>query len=163
MAFFPINSYSSKKKCIDLYIADHKLYGKSEVNPHIRITGIMPDVFCLYDAIAGNMDKFYRRKNPGGKYAAAKGVQVSKQRQKFHSKFLESQMEAALPNGFIYAILGAFRALVGEKEDRKDVGENWRGLESTVSRSRSLGNSPQFVGKDANIWKARYMSSHLQR
>lgn len=30
-------------------------------------------------------------------------------------------------------------------------------VESTVSMSRSLGNNPQSVGKDPNIWKTLYM------
>ena len=31
-------------------------------------------------------------------------------------------------------------------------------VESTVSMSRSLGNNPQSVGKEANIWKTLYMT-----
>lgn len=31
-------------------------------------------------------------------------------------------------------------------------------VESTVSMSRSLGNDPQSVGKDQNIWKTLYMT-----
>ena len=73
MASFPINSYSSKKKCIDLYIADHKQYGESEENPYIKMTGIMPDIFRLYDAIEVGMNRFYRQKNPGGRYGSVKG------------------------------------------------------------------------------------------
>lgn len=66
MVSFPINSYSSKKKCIDLYIADHKQYGESGENPYVKMIGIMPDIFRLYDAIEVGMNKFYRQKNPGG-------------------------------------------------------------------------------------------------
>ena len=76
-------------------------------------------------------------------------------------------MEATSPNGFIYPILGAFRALVEERDGMycwkknpfaalEKVGAEL--VESTVSMSRSLGNNPQSVGKEANIWKTLYMT-----
>ena len=167
MVSFPINSYSSKKKCIDLYIADHKQYGESGENPYVKMIGIMPDIFRLYDAIEVGMNKFYRQKNPGGRYCSTKGVQVPKPGQQFHSKFLGNDLDVASPNGFIYPILGAFRALVEEKDGQyrwkknpfavlENVGADL--VESTVSMSRSLGNNPQSVGKEANIWKTLYMT-----
>ncbi len=167
MTSFPINSYSSKKKCIDLYISDHKEYGESAENPYVKMISIMPDIFRLYDAIEVGMNRFYRQKNPGGRYGATKGVQVPKAGQEIRSKFLSNEMEAASPNGFIYPILGAFRALVEEKDGKycwkknpfavlEKVGAEL--VESTVSMSRSLGNNPQSVGKEANIWKTLYMT-----
>lgn len=167
MVSFPINSYSSKKKCIDLYIADHKQYGESGENPYVKMIGIMPDIFRLYDAIEVGMNKFYRQKNPGGRYGSTKGVQVPRPGQQFHSKFLGNDLDVASPNGFIYPILGAFRALVEEKDGQyrwkknpfavlEKVGADL--VESTVSMSRSLGNNPQSVGKEANIWKTLYMT-----
>lgn len=113
------------------------------------------------------MNKFYRQKNPGGRYGSTKGVQVPKPGQQFYSKFLGNDLDVASPNGFIYPILGAFRALVEEKDGqyrwKKDpfavlekVGADL--VESTVSMSRSLGNNPQSVGKEANIWKTLYMT-----
>ena len=167
MTSFPINSYSSKKKCIDLYISDHKEYGESAENPYVKMISIMPDIFRLYDAIEVGMNRFYRQKNPGGRYGATKGVQVPKAGQEIRSKFLGNEMEAASPNGFIYPILGAFRALVEEKDGKycwkknpfavlEKVGAEL--VESTVSMSRSLGNNPQSVGKEANIWKTLYMT-----
>lgn len=166
MNSFPINSYSSKKKCIDLYISDHKKYGESGENSYVKMTDIMLDVFRLYDAIEVNMNKFYRQKNPNGRFGATKGVQVPKVGQIFQSKFLGNELDVISPNGFIYPILGAFRALVGEKDGKyywkknpfavlEKVGPEL--VESTVSMSRSLGNNPQSVGKDSNIWKTLYM------
>ncbi len=167
MNSFPINSYSSKKKCIDLYISDHKQYGESLENPYVKMIGIMPDIFKLYDAIEVGMNKFYRQKNAGGRYGATKGVQVPKPGQEFHSKFFANDMDASSPNGFLYPILAAFRALVEEKDGQycwkknpfavlEKVGGDL--VESTVSMSRSLGNNPQSVGKEANLWKTLYMT-----
>ena len=76
-------------------------------------------------------------------------------------------MDAASPNGFIYPILGAFRALVAEDGGRYCWKKNPFAVlertgadlvESTVSMSRSLGNNPQSVGKEQNIWKTLYMT-----
>lgn len=167
MTAFPINSYSSKKKCIDLYINDHKEYAESAQNPYVKMVSIMPDIFKLYDAIETNMNKYYRQKNLGGRYGATKGVQTPKPGQEFYSKFLENEMDVSSPNGFIYPILGAFRALVEEKDGKYTWRKNPFAMlektgadlvESTVSMSRSLGNNPQSVGKDANIWKTLYMT-----
>lgn len=171
MASFPINSYSAKKKCIDLYIADHKLHGETASNPYMKMTTIMADIFKLYDAIEVGMNKFYRQKNPSGRYGATKGVIIPKAGQQLYSKFLLNEMDAASPNGFIYPILGAFRALVEEKDGMycwkknpfavlERVGADM--VESTVSMSRSLGNNPQSVGKDQNIWKTLYMTVAME-
>ena len=35
-------------------------------------------------------------------------------------------------------------------------------VDSTVSMSRALGNNPQSVGKDPNIWKTLYMTVAFQ-
>lgn len=167
MASFPINSYSSKKKCIDLYIADHKLHGETTANPYVKMEKIMPDIFRLYDAVETGMNRFYRQKNPGGRYGSTKGVQVPKPGQDFQSKFLGNDLDVASPNGFVYPILGAFRALIEEKDGYycwkknpfavlEKVGADL--VESTVSMSRSLGNNPQSVGKEPNIWKTLYMT-----
>ncbi len=56
MNAFPINSYSAKKRCIDLYIEDHKKYQDSNQNPYVKMVDIMPDIFRLYDAIEVNMN-----------------------------------------------------------------------------------------------------------
>jgi len=167
MNSFPINSYSSKKKCIDLYIEEHKANGEEANNPYVKMKGIMPDIFKLYDAIEVGMNKFYRAKNPGGRYGATKGVQVPKDGQVVYSKFYNNEMDAATPNGFIYPILGSFRALIEEKDGKyiwkmnpfkvlAKIGPDL--VDSTVSMSRALGNNPQSVGKDSNIWKTLYMT-----
>lgn len=167
MTSFPTNSYCAKKKCIDLYIDDHKTYAETAQNPYVKMVSLMPDIFKLYDTIETGMNRYYRQKNPSGRYGATKGVQTPRQGQKFYSKFGEKEMEVASPNGFIYPILGAFRALVEERNGiyvwkknpfavLEKVGADL--VESTVSMSCSLGNNPQSVGKDTNIWKTLYMT-----
>ena len=163
----PIVSYSSKKKCIDLYIEDHKKFMESGENPYVKMSNIMPDIMKLYDQLEVSMSRYYRQKNPGGRYGATKGVTVPKAGASLDSKFLKQPMDVTSPNGFIYPILGAFRALVVEqngkftwKIDPFEALDRVGGdlVDSTVSMSRSLGNNPQSVGKDSNIWKQLYMT-----
>ena len=164
---FPTISYSGKKKCIDYYIDEHKAHENSPQNPYIKMSSIMPDFFKLYDKIESSMAKFYKQKFPNGRYGAIKGVILPKGVQGLKTKFFETSMECGSPNGFIYPILGAFRALLvnenGYYEWKKNpfailekVGKDL--VEVTVERSRSLGNNPQSTGKDIGNWKTLYMT-----
>lgn len=164
---FPTISYSGKKRCIDLYIQDHKEFGEPDQNPYVKMKNIMPDIFRLYDTIEKNMNNYYRAKNPGGRYGATKGVITPKPGMELKSKFMCKPMDVQSPNGFIYPILGAFRALVTEEDGLYTWKKNPFAVldkvgpelvESTVSMSRSLGNNPQSTGKDANLWKTLYMT-----
>ncbi|NLD33674.1 MAG: hypothetical protein GX653_02055 [Clostridiales bacterium] len=163
----PIISYSSKKKCVDYYIAEHKKHGESRQNPYVKMAPILADIFKLYDTIETNMATFYKQKVNGGRYGAVKGVSLPRQGQSFKSKFLNNDLDCMSPTGFLYPILGAFRALV----DEKDGSYSWKQnpfailekvggdlVATTVERSRSLGNNPQSTGKDPGNWKTLYMT-----
>lgn len=107
-----------------------------------------------------------REKNPTGKYGATSGVTVARNDKPFKSKYYETDMRYKTPNGFLYPILGAFRALLEEKNGvytwkknpfdvMDDVGPML--VNTTIERSRSLGNNPQSVGKDTGNWQTLYM------
>ena len=167
MSTFPVNSYNLKKKCIDLYIEEHKKFGESAENPYVKMVPVMRDIFALFDKIEVNMNRFYREKYPNGRYGAVKGVQVPQNAEvKFHSKFMRNEMDFSSPNGFTYPILGAFRAMLEERDGayhwKKDPFEILESVgpdlvDSTISISRSLGNNPQFTGKNVITWKNLYM------
>jgi hypothetical protein len=167
---FPINSYSSKKRCIDLYIEAHRMYGENNQNPYVKMVPIIKDIIKLYETIEVKMGDFYKEKVPNGKYGLTKGVSVIKNGTPFNSKFFNKDMNYASPTGFIYPILGAFRALIKEE----DGVFNWiknpfkvldrvggELVSTTVERSRTLGNNPQSVGKDTGNWKTLYMTVKL--
>lgn len=163
----PVVSYSAKKKCIDYYIDAHKQFGETEGNPYVKMKPIMVDIFKLYDTIETHISSYYRQKYTGGRYGSVKGVSTPKNGQEFKSKFYENHLDCSSPTGFLYPILGAFRALVEEvggvyrwKKDPFTVLEHVGGdlTEVTVERSRSLGNNPQSTGKDPGNWKTLYMT-----
>lgn len=165
-----VASYSSKKKCIDNYIHEYDLNGKNIDNPFVKMQHVMMDILDLYDLIEENMGKFYKEKISSGKYGAVKGVGIKndKNQEFFKSKFFKRDLDYTSPNGFIYPILGAFRALLQEGPDgyyrwKKDPKETLMKVGAdlvftTVDRSRTLGNNPQSVGKDSGNWKQLYLT-----
>lgn len=169
---FPVIAYSGRKKCIDYYIEAHKKSEENPVaNPYYRMRNIMIDIFKLYDMLESNIGAYYKQKNASGRYGSVKGVSVPKGDATFKSKYYKTEMDYLSPTGFLYPILGAFRALV--KDD--GVEYSWKCdpfkimekvgpelVETTVERSRTLGNNAQAVGKDVGNWKTLYMTIALE-
>lgn len=169
---FPVIAYSSRKKCIDYYIEAHKNNEKNPVaNPYYRMRNIMIDLFKLYDMLESNIGAYYKQKNTSGRYGSVKGVSVPKGDNKFKSKYYKTEMDYLSPTGFLYPILGAFRALIKDdgieyswKYDPFKIMEDFGPelVETTVERSRTLGNNAQAVGKDVGNWKTLYMIIALE-
>lgn len=168
---YPTSAYSAKKVCLDEYLNDfNKFKSAGQVgNPYYKMTKIMPDIIRLYDMIEVNMPVYYKGDNPGMKqYGRIIGVAMPKSGTKFESKYLKTKMDYASPNGFLYPIIGAFRALVKEGEDGfytwkkdpfqvlADIGADL--VNSAVEMSRQLGNNPNATGKSVNLWKELYKS-----
>ena len=117
------------------------------------------------------METYYKQKNSSGRYGSVKGVTTPKPGKQFFSKFYNNKMEYQSPTGFLYPILGAFRALV--KDDgieyswKKDPFKIMKSIASdlvatTIERSRTLSNNAQSVGKDVGNWKTLYMTIALE-
>ena len=165
----PINSYSSKKSCTDYYIDEHKKHENDQTaNPYYKMKKIMPQIAKLYDELERRMPEFYKGEATGvKKYGSITGVSMVKPgKPKYKSKFYEYDMDYSTPNGFIYPILGAFRALVREKDGKyewikdpikvlDELGNNM--VASTIQMSRDLGNNPNATGKNSNLWQTLFM------
>ena len=167
----PINSYSSKKKCSDIYIAEYEKVasGESEEskNPYYKMLPLLPDFIKLYDKLEDNIDSYYRKKVAHGKYGSISGVTVAKEGKLFETKFYQNSTKYSTPKGFLYPILGSFRALLVEGTDgkykwKKDpytimdkIGSEL--VNSTIERSRNNGNNPNKTGKDVTFWPTLYM------
>lgn len=168
----PVVTFSGKKACINAYTQAYEECenkdGGQENNPYYKMRSVMVDLFKLHDYIETSMERAYRQANVGGKYGAVKGVDIVKNgKTKFKSKFYAHDMDYRSPKGFIYPILGAFRALLEEKNGVY----KWKGdpfsyfdeigkdlVQETVERSRSFGNNPASVGKDPGTWKQLYQN-----
>lgn len=162
----PIVSYNTKKKCIEYYINYHKSFGESLENPYVKMKPIMKDIFALYDLLETQMSKFYTTAIKNGKYGAVKGVGTMKDGKKYSSKFYQKDISHSTPKGFMYPILGSFRALLEEKNGVY----TWRkspfdvlnkigpmAVQNTIELSRTLGNNPNAVGKATTLWQNLYM------
>lgn len=164
---FPVVSFSSRKKSIDNYISLYEKFQDSPENPYVKMKPVMIEIFKLYDFLEGKMFDYYRAKNPSGKYGAVSGVITPRDaKKKLKTKFYCREMTHGSPNGFLFPVLGALRALLAEKEGRyvwthdpfeilDKVGPDL--VCTTVERSRTLGNDPVKVGKDTGNWQTLYM------
>ena len=167
MDSFPTVSFSSRKKCIDNYISLYEKLQDSPENPYVKMKPIMIDIFKLYDHLESKMFDYYRAKNPAGKYGAVSGVITPKDNKKMpKTKFYCDEISHGSPNGFLFPVLGALRALVKEDNGRYTWTHNpFEILDkvgpdlvcTTVERSRTLGNDPVKVGKDTGNWQTLYM------
>lgn len=161
-----ISAYSSKHTCVKDYTS---AYDKHEAaiqnNPYHKMRNVITDIFKLYDLVETNMAKKYREINNNGVYGRIKGVEVPKTEAKFKSKFYKNTMDHRSPRGFLYPIVGAFRALLDEKDGEyywkenpveyfDEIGKNL--VNDVVERSRTLGNNPNAVGKDSGTWRQLY-------
>lgn len=164
---FPVVSFSSRKKCIDNYIKLFESLQDSPPNPYVKMKPVMVEIFKLYDFLESKMFDYYRAKNPSGKYGAVSGVITPKDAKKqLKTKFYCSEMSHGSPNGFLFPVLGALRALLIEEDGHYKWTHNpYDILErvgpdlvcTTVERSRTLGNDPVKVGKDTGNWQTLYM------
>lgn len=164
----PIISYTGKGQCIKNYINIHKEYGDTLKNPYAKMSLIIPDIFKLYDHLEKNMRKFYNNGVSSKKYGLVTGVTSRKEgKEAFKTKFYKENIDYLTPNGFIYPILGAFRALLKENEN---MYYEWKknpievmdkvGAElvfNTINMSRELGNNPNATGKNKTLWMNLYM------
>lgn len=165
----PIISYTGKGQCIKNYINIHREYGDTLENPYAKMSKIIPDIFKLYDHLEKNMRKFYSNGVSNKKYGLVTGVTTRKEgKETFKTKFYGEDIDYLTPNGFIYPILGAFRALVKENEN---MYYEWKknpievmdkiGAElvsNTINMSRELGNNPNATGKNKTLWMNLYMT-----
>lgn len=167
MESFPTVSFSSRKKCIDNYINLYEKVQAGPENPYVKMKPVMVDIFKLYDFLESKMFDYYRAKNPAGKYGAVSGVVTPKDPRKMpKTKFYCKEISHGSPNGFLFPVLGALRALLVEKDGKYEWTHNpFDILEkvgpdlvcTTVERSRTLGNDPVKVGKDTGNWQTLYM------
>lgn len=162
----PIKAYSSKAKMLELYLDDPESYRK--------YVNIMPDIFDLYDVI--EMEFATAFNETGGKYGRKKFSGYKKGDVIGTTKFGLNDIYYKIPDGLIYPTVAAFRSLVGyntitEKYEWKngiDPIQIWDKCKMTITSqimnfASAIGDNPNTVGKDSNIWNLAYMTVLLQQ
>ncbi len=162
----PVKAYSSKASMLNLYLNDPELYRK--------YVNIMPDIFDLYDTIEMEFatafnetgGRYGRKKYSGYKDGAAIGV----------TKFGLHDICYKIPDGLIYPAVAAFRSLVFYNESSQKY--EWKNginpiqiwdkckvnmTSQIMSFASAIGDNPNTVGKDSNIWNLAYMTVLLHQ
>lgn len=162
----PVKAYSSKANMLDLYLDDPELYRK--------YVNIMPDIFDLYDTIEmefaiafnGTGGRYGRKKYSGYKDGAVIGV----------TKFGLHDIYYKIPDGLIYPAVAAFRSLVIYNESSQKY--EWKNginpiqtwdkckvnmTSQIMNFASAIGDNPNTVGKDSNIWNLAYMTVLLHQ
>jgi len=164
---FPTTSYNGKAAHVKYYLKQYEEHGENDENPFVKLQPIMKDIFRLYDKLECGIDGYYRERNPKGKYGSVKGIGIAPDNKPYYSKFSMRPIKYNTPKSFLLPILGSMRALVRESDGRY----GWKSdpfkmmdkvgpalVETTIERSRSLGNNPNATGKDLGNWKTLYQT-----
>lgn len=165
----PIKAYSSKAVLLKQYLED------DTPESYRRFSDIAVDIFELYETIETEFPNAYN--NAGGRYGRKKysgykgeGEVVAK------SKFWQKPLNYKVPDGIMYPLLAAFRALViyNAKTDRyewyngKRPKDLWDDVKESLSQSimnfsNSIGDNPNTIGKDNNIWNLIYLIVKMEK
>ena len=164
----PTHTYSSKARVLDEYLKDHEYYSK--------FSNIAVDIFDLYDEIEIDLPSAYNK--TGGRYGAKKysGYKDKKGEPAIigKSKFGYKQpIYYKVPDGIMYPIVAAFRALIGYDEltDKyywiKDPIEVYREIRQSLASkimhyTDAIGNNPNATGKDYTAWDIMYMTVQIE-
>lgn len=162
----PIKAYSSKAKMLELYLNNPDSYR--------RYVNIMPDIFDLYDAVETEFATAFNE--TGGRYGRKKysgykdGNIIGTSKVGLHDIYYK------IPDGLIYPAVAAFRSLVvlNQETDKYEWknGVNpisvWDRCKSSITSqimnfASAIGDNPNAVGKDSNIWNLAYMTVLLQQ
>lgn len=161
----PTQAYSSKAKMLDMYLKNPEEY-RAYVN-------VMTDIFDLYDAIEMEFAEAYNA--GGGRYGRKKYAGYKEGKVVAKSKFGLNEMQYKVPDGLLYPTVAAFRSLLIMNESTKKY--EWKnGIEpikvwdsckvdlanKIMNFAASIGDNPNAVGKDTNIWDLAYMTIVLR-
>lgn len=162
----PTMAYSSKAKVLSLYLEDPEHYRK--------FVNVAPDIFDLYDAIETEFAEAYN--GTGGRYGRKKYSGYKEGKVVGKSKFGQQDLQYKVPDGLLYPVVAAFRTLIVDNPSTGKYewynGEEpiavWERCKADItsrvmSFAASIGDNPNTVGKDANIWDLAYMTVTLQK
>ena len=143
--------------------------GVKEEDPEYRkaviekLTKIIPDIFKLWDDIEVNFAKVSKELNR--RYGSKPYSNYGKDNVKKISMFSNVEMDYTVPKGIMYPVVGAFRALMCERDGQYDwtispfnVWDEKKEqiVTSVLESSAQFGNSPDKLGKSTLLWDSLY-------
>lgn len=162
----PVQAYSSKAKMLELYLDNPEFY-RNYVN-------VMPDIFDLYDAIELEFADAYNTAS-GGRYGRKKYAGYKSGKVIGKSKFGMNDIIYKVPDGLLYPTIASFRSLLvfNDKTEKYEWKNGVNPIEiwdktkeelasKIMNFAASIGDNPNAVGKDSNIWDLAYMTILLR-
>jgi hypothetical protein len=170
----PTIAYQSKGRCLEMFVGVNLTAADAEKIEagYQRLHKILPDVLRLYDYVHQQMEKHYRtiggfsgisgEEQKGNKVKLGKVVEVKHYKDGFPLYYLNETAEFKFPDGWVYPIVAALRALCSYKGSGA---VKWKAdpftyfdkygkklVELTLETSRALGRNPNAVGKNKPHW-----------
>lgn len=166
----PINAYRSKSACLQ-HFSDNKA-------DYEKIYPLAGDILRLYDAIHVQLPELYNRVRgkggevAGGRFGKLTGVTTYTGGRTADLSFTDEATKYGVPTGFVYPVLGAFRALIEEKRGKYvwakgldpfellsgDLGET---LADTIGNFALDARNPSKTGKSPLVWQACYQAAEV--
>lgn len=162
----PVQAYSSKAKMLEYYLDNPEHYRK--------FVNVLPDIYDLFEAVEQEFAEAYNKS--GGKYGRKKysgykdGAVIGK------TKFGMNDLIYKVPEGLLYPTVASFRCLLvyNSKTEKYEWmnGVNpidvWTNVKvdlvyKIMSFANSIGDNPNAVGKDSNIWDLAYITILLNQ
>jgi len=167
----PINAYRSKAWCLDHF--------KTHLESYEKIYPLANDVLELYDLIHKHLPDLYndvRKKGgdvAGGKFGRLTGVTTYNGKARANLLFINEESRYGVPDGFVYPILGAFRALLEEKGGRYVWGKGLdpvkllqgklgETLADTIGNFALDARNPSKTGKSPLVWQSCYQAGRVE-
>lgn len=166
----PINAYRSKAACLKHF--------KDNPNSFRKLYPLAPKILALYDEIQARLPELYNKARgqtgsvSGGKFGKLTGVTVYEGKRSVQLFYTNRTSKYGVPAGFVYPMLGAFRALLEEKAgkyvwgkqlDPVDLlaGELGLKLADTIGNFALDAQNPSKTGKSPLVWQACYQSAEV--
>ena len=163
----PINAYRSKAACLKHFKEHTKDYRKiyplaqELLELHDIIQEKLPELYNTVRGVTGNVS--------GGKFGKLTGVSIYDGKKQAELFFASKKSRYGVPSGFVYPILGAFRALLEEKAGRYVWGKGLNPvsllqgdlglkLADTIGNFALDAQNPSKTGKSPLVWQACYQS-----
>lgn len=167
---YPTIAYNSKQACLNHF----SLYPES----FRKIYPLAKEILPLYDHVREQLPVLYNKARgqtdevSGGRFGRLTGVAYRDGKNIQRLNYLGRDSKYGVPDGFVYPILGAFRALLEEKKGAYVWG---KGLNPVNLLKDSLGlkladtigtfaletQNPSKTGKSPTVWQGCYQSVQI--
>ena len=164
----PITAYSGKEACLKRFKESRSVYEK--------LYGIASDALEMWDWIQYYLPGQYNDKGPepgtSGKFGGLTGIKTLPNKPK-KLPFARKTTEYDTPSGYIYPVIGSFRAMLEEKNGIWTWGKGINPLKliqdgvaadifiNSVRVSIGVHRNPNRTGKDSQAWTSAYQQARI--